>query len=63
MVEPREEALHAAAETFGVERAYRELEPMLDEAEPDARRDRRAAARVTAFTESLLAARGAREVD
>ena len=35
VVEPREDALRAAAETFAVERAYREIEPMLTETAPD----------------------------
>jgi predicted dehydrogenase len=35
LVEPRMEALRAAAEGFGVERTYREIEPMLAEVEPD----------------------------
>jgi predicted dehydrogenase len=35
IVEPREEGLRTAAEAFAVEQAYREVEPMLDEVEPD----------------------------
>src|SRR5438128_2032199 len=35
VVEPREDGLRAAAETFDVGSAYRELEQMLDEVEPD----------------------------
>jgi predicted dehydrogenase len=35
VVEPREEALLAAAEKFGAGRGYRELEPMLADIEPD----------------------------
>src|SRR5207248_4266299 len=35
IVEPRKEGLRAAAEAFGVAKAYRELAPMLDEIEPD----------------------------
>src|SRR2546423_8069658 len=35
IVEPREEGLRAAAERFGVAAAYRELDPMLEEVEPD----------------------------
>src|SRR2546421_281016 len=35
VVEPREDGLRHAAETFGVDAAYREPEPMLDEVAPD----------------------------
>src|SRR5690242_15010456 len=35
VVEPREDALRAAAARFGVPKAYRELGPMLDELRPE----------------------------
>src|SRR5436190_23442688 len=35
LVEPREDALHAAATNFGVDRAYRAIEPMLAEVKPE----------------------------